>query len=59
MKIHEHQAKTLLSEFGIPTPEGRVAYTPKEARYIAFKFGDKVAVKIQAYAGGKGKAGGY
>ena len=35
MKIHEYQAKTILAEFGVPVPKGRVATTPQEARKIA------------------------
>ena len=58
MKIHEYQAKALMSEFGIPIPEGRVAATPAEARKIAADLGSKVAIKAQVYAGGRGKAGG-
>ena len=58
MKIHEYQAKTLMSEFGIPVPKGGVATTPAEARKIAAELGDKVAIKAQVYAGGRGKAGG-
>ncbi len=58
MKIHEYQAKALLSEFGIPVPKGGVASTPAEAKKIAAELGGKVAVKAQVYAGGRGKAGG-
>ncbi len=58
MKIHEYQAKALLSEFGIPVPEGRVAATPAEAKKIAAELGGKVVIKAQVYAGGRGKAGG-
>jgi succinyl-CoA synthetase beta subunit len=58
MKIHEYQAKVLLSEFGIPVPDGGVATTPGEAKKIAEKLGGKVAIKAQVYAGGRGKAGG-
>ena len=58
MKIHEYQAKALLSEFGIPVPRGAVATTPAEAKKIAAELGDKVAIKAQVYAGGRGKAGG-
>jgi len=58
VKIHEYQAKALLSEFGIPVPEGGVAATPTEARKIAAELGGKVAIKAQVYAGGRGKAGG-
>jgi succinyl-CoA synthetase beta subunit len=58
MIIHEYQAKALLSEFGIPTPEGGIAFTPKEAKNIAVVLGGKVVIKAQVYAGGRGKAGG-
>ena len=58
MKIHEYQAKALLSEFGIPVPRGRVAFTPAEAKNIAKDLGGKVVVKAQVYAGARGKAGG-
>lgn len=58
MKIHEHQAKALLAQYGIPVPRGKVAYTPAEAREIASEIGNKVVIKAQVYAGGRGKAGG-
>ncbi|MCK4331357.1 MAG: ADP-forming succinate--CoA ligase subunit beta [Dehalococcoidia bacterium] len=58
MKIHEYQAKALLSDFGIPVPEGGVAATPAEAKKIATELGGKVVIKAQVYAGGRGKAGG-
>ncbi len=58
MKIHEYQAKALLSEFDIPVPKGAVATTPPEAKKIAADLGGKVAIKAQVYAGGRGKAGG-
>src|SRR3989449_10237139 len=58
MKIHEHQAKALLREFGVPVPPGDVATTPAEARAIAARLGGRVVVKAQVHAGGRGKAGG-
>jgi len=58
MKIHEYQAKALLSEFGIPVPKGAVASTPAEANRKAAELGGRVAIKAQVYAGGRGKAGG-
>ncbi|MGA2159796.1 MAG: ADP-forming succinate--CoA ligase subunit beta [Dehalococcoidia bacterium] len=58
MKIHEYQAKALLSQYGIPVPAGNVASTPEEAKKIAAGLEGKVAVKAQVYAGGRGKAGG-
>ena len=35
MNIHEYQAKKLLSKFGILIPNGRIAYTPHEAKRAA------------------------
>jgi len=58
LKVHEYQAKTLLVQYGIPVPKGKVASTPTEAREIAAEIGDKVVIKAQVYAGGRGKAGG-
>lgn len=58
MKIHEYQAKALLTQYGIPVPTGKVASTPAEAREIAAEIGRKVVIKAQVYAGGRGKAGG-
>jgi succinyl-CoA synthetase beta subunit len=58
LKIHEYQAKALLAQYGIPIPRGKVASTPAEAREIAAEIGDKVVIKAQVYAGGRGKAGG-
>lgn len=58
MKVHEYQAKTLLAEFGIPVPEGRVAATAAEAKEIAKALGGRVVIKAQVFAGGRGKAGG-
>ena len=59
MKIHEYQAKALLSKFGVPVPRGHVAFTKDEARAAAEKLGTRVVVvKAQIHAGGRGKAGG-
>ena len=58
MKIHEYQAKSLLAQYKIPVPEGRVAETPEEAAEIARELGGRVVVKAQVHAGGRGKAGG-
>jgi succinyl-CoA synthetase beta subunit len=58
MKIHEFQAKAILSEFGVPVPNGRVATSADDARAIAQELGGKVVVKAQIHAGGRGKGGG-
>ncbi len=58
MKIHEYQAKQILSEFGVPVPKGRVAATPEEARQVAQELAVPVVIKAQIHAGGRGKGGG-
>jgi len=58
MKIHEFQAKSILTRYGVRIPRGDVATTPAEARAIAEKIGSRVVVKAQIHAGGRGKGGG-
>jgi len=59
MKIHEYQAKEILKKFNVTVPQGRVAFTPVEARAIAQELGGgTVVVKAQIHAGGRGKGGG-
>ncbi len=47
-----------MRQFGIPVPKGGIATTPVEAKKIAAELGNKVVIKAQVYAGGRGKAGG-
>ena len=58
MKLHEYQAKQVLSRAGIPIPDGRLATSPEEAESAAKAIGAAVAVKAQVQVGGRGKAGG-
>jgi succinyl-CoA synthetase beta subunit len=58
VKVHEYQAKALLSSFGVPVPRGKVAYTADEAVEVAKELGFPVVVKAQIHAGGRGKGGG-
>ena len=59
MKIHEYQAKAILSRYGVTTPRGEVAFNKEEAREAAQRLKTPVAVvKAQIHAGGRGKAGG-
>jgi succinyl-CoA synthetase beta subunit len=59
MKIHEYQAKAILSRYGVTTPRGEVAYTKEEAREAAQRLkSNVVVVKAQIHAGGRGKGGG-
>ncbi len=58
MKIHEYQARQILSEAGIPVPPAEVVRTPDEAAEAFKKFAvGMCVVKAQVYAGGRGKAG--
>lgn len=59
MNIHEHQAKALLAEYGVPVPRGQAAFSVDEAVSAANELGGPVyVVKAQIHAGGRGKAGG-
>lgn len=61
MNIHEHQAKEIFRKYGVPTPNGVVAFKPQTAERAAQQFGGDVdlwVVKAQIHAGGRGKAGG-
>jgi len=59
MKIHEYQAKQLLSRFKVPVAPGKIAFTPADAEEAARELGGNVwAVKAQIHAGGRGKGGG-
>lgn len=59
MNLHEYQAKALFKQYGMPVPNNIVATTPAEARAAAEQLStDKVVVKAQVHAGGRGKAGG-
>ena len=59
MKIHEYQSKELFKKYGIPVPNGQVAFAPQEAVKIAESLGGyPVVVKAQIHAGGRGKGGG-
>lgn len=59
MNLHEYQAKALFKEYGMPVPNNIVASTGEEARKAAEKLStEKVVVKAQVHAGGRGKAGG-
>lgn len=59
MKIHEYQAKQILSRYGIPVPKSEVAFSVEEAKKGAEALGEGVrVVKAQIHAGGRGKGGG-
>lgn len=63
MNIHEYQGKSILRQYKVQIPEGRVAFTPGEAEQAAKEIQkltgtDTWAVKAQIHAGGRGKGGG-
>ncbi|PLX71463.1 MAG: ADP-forming succinate--CoA ligase subunit beta [Denitrovibrio sp.] len=61
MNIHEHQAKEIFKRYGVPTPQGSVAFKPQTAIRAAQQIGGDLevwVVKAQIHAGGRGKAGG-
>ena len=59
MNLHEYQAKSLFTEFGIPVPKSVPVDSPDDARGAAQNLGgDAWVVKAQIHAGARGKAGG-
>ncbi|HTO88903.1 MAG TPA: ADP-forming succinate--CoA ligase subunit beta [Thermoanaerobaculia bacterium] len=58
MKVHEYQAKAILSRYGVAVPRGEVTDNPGEAREIAKRLGGRAVIKAQIHAGGRGKGGG-
>jgi succinyl-CoA synthetase beta subunit len=57
-RLYEYQGKQILREAKVAIPKGEVAASPGEAKKIAERIGKPVAVKVQIWAGGRGKAGG-
>ena len=59
MKIHEYQGKELFRNAGVPVPNGFPAFSVEEAVEV-YKIleTNKVVVKAQIHAGGRGKGGG-
>jgi succinyl-CoA synthetase beta subunit len=58
MRLHEYQAKRILSQFGVPVPRGQVATSVSEVRQIAEELGARVVLKAQVLTGGRGRGGG-
>jgi succinyl-CoA synthetase beta subunit len=62
MKIHEYQAKGILTRYGVAVPRGMMAATREEAEAAAQELlgsgATGVVVKAQIHAGGRGKGGG-
>jgi len=57
-RLHEHQAKALLTESGIAVPEGGTASTPEQARLLTRKIGKNVFLKAQVWVTGRAGLGG-
>ena len=57
MKLHEYQAKQILSRYGIKIPRGKIAYTPHEAQQAAGEISARGpwVVKAQIQSGGRPK----
>jgi len=59
MKIHEYQAKEIFRKYNVRIPESLPAFTVEEALKAYDKLNcDKVVIKAQIHAGGRGKGGG-
>ena len=59
MNIHEHQAKEILKEFGVPVSNGIVIFSIDEIKSkIKHLKSKELVLKAQIHAGGRGKAGG-
>lgn len=63
MNLHEYQGKQILKQYGVQVPEGIVAFNSNEATKAANIIhentgSEKLAVKAQIHAGGRGKGGG-
>ena len=51
MRIHEYQAKEIISNFGIKIPKGGNAENPEVAFDLARGLGGRCVVKAQVYSG--------
>ena len=59
MNIHEHQAKEIFKQFGVPVPNGVVIFNTDDIKNKISKLkSSNLVVKAQIHAGGRGKAGG-
>ncbi len=58
MKLHEYQAKNILSQELVQVPNGTVCFDPNAVYEFADSLNGKVVVKAQVLTGGRGKAGG-
>ena len=58
LKLLEHEAKNLFSNYKIPTPQGGTTSSPKRVFEIVSEINSAAVVKAQVPVGGRGRAGG-
>lgn len=59
MNLHEYQAKKIFANYGLPVPQGTVAFNLEDAIQVVDQLNcSRWVVKAQVHAGGRGKAGG-
>ena len=51
MRFYEFEAKQILRKFGVPIPEGKIAYTAEEAVQIFQSLDQEVVIKAQVLSG--------
>lgn len=59
MNIHEYQAKKILKEYGIAIPNGKIAYTPTEAKKVALEISSRGPWMLKAQIQAGSRADGY
>jgi succinyl-CoA synthetase beta subunit len=55
LSLHEHQAQSLLAEYGVRVPAGRAATSVEEVGAAVDALGGNAVLKSQILAGGRGK----
>ena len=58
MRLFEYEAKTILTKYGVPTPQGGLATNLMQTREVASKLKPPLVAKAQVLVAGRGKAGG-
>ena len=59
MNIHEYQAKKILKEYGIAIPNGKIAYTPTEAKKVALEISSRGPWMLKSQIQAGSRADGY
>ncbi|MCE1255259.1 MAG: ADP-forming succinate--CoA ligase subunit beta [Anaerolineae bacterium] len=58
MMLLEYQTKSIFSNYDIPIPRGRLAFSALDAKLISEELRGQVVIKAQVLSSGRGKAGG-